>query len=58
MPVVALSPEAAARHFDWFARFAGADIPATSERTRARLGWTPIQPGLLADIAEAGYFGG
>ena len=57
-PVVALSPEAAARHFDWFAMFAGADIPASSERTRARLGWAPTQPGLLADIAEAGYFGG
>ena len=57
-PVVALSPEAAASHFDWFAMFAGADIPGSSERTRARLGWTPTQPGLLADIAEAGYFSG
>jgi hypothetical protein len=38
--------------------FAGADIPAASDRTRARLAWAPTQPGLLADIAEAGYFAG
>lgn len=58
LPVAALSPEEAAGHFGWFARFAGADIPATAERTQARLGWTPTQPGLLADIAAAGYFDG
>ena len=57
-PVISLSPEEAAQHFGWFAMFAGADVPAIAERTRARLGWTPTQPGLIADIDQAGYFGG
>ncbi len=55
LPVVAKSAEEAAAHFGFFARFAGMDVAASSERTRARLGWTPEQPGLLADI-EANYF--
>jgi hypothetical protein len=36
--------------------FASADIPATAERTRQRLGWAPTKPALLADMAEH-YFG-
>ena len=28
-------------HFGWFANFAGADMFASSERTRALLGWKP-----------------
>ena len=43
-------------HFGWFADFAGADMPASSERTRALLGWTPAGPGLLADIDQPGYY--
>jgi nucleoside-diphosphate-sugar epimerase len=43
-------------HFGWFASFAGADVPASSARTRELLGWEPTQPGLLADIDQAGYF--
>jgi nucleoside-diphosphate-sugar epimerase len=54
VPVVSQSPEEAANHFGWFARFAGVDCPATSERTRAILGWTPEGPGLIADIES--YF--
>jgi hypothetical protein len=57
LPVVAKSPEEAAAHFGFFARFAGMDVAASSERTRARLGWSPEQPGLIADI-EANYFDG
>ena len=56
VPVVSLSPEEAARHFGWFARFAAIDCPASSETTRSRLGWTPEQPGLLADIDHPAYF--
>ncbi len=56
LPVVSLSPEEAALHFGWFAMFAGADAPTSSERTRSRLGWAPEQPGLIADIDHPAYF--
>jgi len=35
--------------------FIGSAI-ASSAITRAALGWTPEQPGLLEDLREAGYF--
>ena len=57
IPVVSKAPEEAADHFGWFAFFAGMDVPASSERTRALLGWEPKQPGLLADIDQPSYFG-
>ncbi len=56
VPVVAKSPEEAAGHFGWFARFAAFDVPASSARTRALLGWEPKQPGLIADIGQPSYF--
>jgi nucleoside-diphosphate-sugar epimerase len=56
VPVVSLSPEEAEQHFGWFARFAGVDCPASSERTRSRLGWAPEQPGLIADLDHPAYF--
>lgn len=58
VPVAALSPEEAAEHFTWFSHFAAMDCAASSERTRAELGWRPVEPGLIADIESAGYFGG
>lgn len=45
-------------HFGWFGHFAGADMAALSDRTRARLGWQPTGPGLLADLDQPGYFAG
>jgi nucleoside-diphosphate-sugar epimerase len=54
VPVVSQSPEEAAEHFGWFARFAAVDCPATSGQTRALLGWRPAGPGLIADIES--YF--
>jgi hypothetical protein len=36
--------------------FAGMDLPASSARTRARLGWKPEQPGLIADLDHSAYF--
>jgi len=57
VPVISKTPEAAAAHFGWFVRMASMDIPTSSARTRAALGWKPEQPGLLADIDQAGYFG-
>jgi nucleoside-diphosphate-sugar epimerase len=56
IPVVSKSPEEAAEHFGWFAMFAGFNLPTSSERTRALLGWQPEQPGLIADIDHPAYF--
>jgi nucleoside-diphosphate-sugar epimerase len=56
VPVVAKSHDEAANHFGWFALFAGMDVPASSERTRALLGWAPKQPGIIADINQPSYF--
>jgi nucleoside-diphosphate-sugar epimerase len=53
---VSKTPEESAEHFGWFARFAAIDCLASSERTRAELGWTPSQPGLLADLDQPYYF--
>jgi nucleoside-diphosphate-sugar epimerase len=56
VPLVARSAEQAADHFGWFAMFAGLDAPASSERTRALLGWAPTQPALLPDMDRPSYF--
>jgi nucleoside-diphosphate-sugar epimerase len=56
VPAVSKTPEEAAEHFGWFARFAAIDCLASSERTRAELGWTPTQPALLADLDQPYYF--
>lgn len=56
LPVRSVSGDEAAEHFGWFATFAGMDTPASSERTRALLGWCPAEPGLLTDLERPGYF--
>lgn len=56
VPVVGMSADQASDYFGWFAGFAQMDVPTSSERTRAALGWQPTQPGLLADIDQPGYF--
>jgi len=58
VPVVSLSPEDAAQHFSWLARFLAVDAPASSARTQERLGWYPREPGLLADLKHGRYFEG
>ena len=55
VPVVSLSPEEAQAHFGWLAMFAGLDLPASSALTRARLGWRPEGPGLIADLKRMEY---
>ena len=57
LPVVSKTPEEAADHFGWMARFVGLDMPASSARTRQQLGWHPTQPDLLADLEQGDYFG-
>jgi nucleoside-diphosphate-sugar epimerase len=56
LPVVSKTGEDAANHFGWFAHFAAIDNLASSEQTRAALGWRPTQPGLIADIDHPYYF--
>lgn len=56
VPVQSLPRDAAAAHFGWFAHFAGADNPTSSDWTQRELGWQPRQPGLLADMDRPGYF--
>lgn len=56
VPIVSKPPADAAAHFGWFAHFAALDRPVSSERTRQRLGWTPVQPGLIADLDRPPYF--
>ncbi len=55
VPVVSLSPEAAAGHFGWLAAFVGLDLAASSTLTRKRLGWRPTGPGLIADLQQMRY---
>ena len=56
LPVVSLSQEEASAHFGMMAMFIGGNGPASSQRTRERLGWVPREPGLLADISQPEYF--
>jgi nucleoside-diphosphate-sugar epimerase len=56
IPVVSKSREEAADHFGWIALFFGIDGPASSAQTQQRLGWRPVQPGLLADLNAEHYF--
>jgi hypothetical protein len=37
-------------------RMAGADMAASSDRTRALTDWSPSNPGLLADLADPAYY--
>lgn len=55
LPVVSLTPEEAPAHFGWLAMFAGLDLPASSAKTRALLGWQPTGPGLIEDLKRMDY---
>ena len=56
IPVKSISPDEAGPHFGFLAMFFGADCPASSTLTQEWLGWTPTEPGLIADIDGAAYF--
>lgn len=58
LPCEGRSPEDAAAHRGWSARFADMGVPASILRTRAETGWEPSQPGLIADLDRPSYFGG
>jgi len=44
-------------HFGWFAMMAGADMAASSARTRTLLDWQPSGPGLIEEIDRPAYYG-
>jgi len=56
VPVVSKSREEATDHFGWIAHFFGVDAPASSALTREKLGWRPVQPGIIADLNAEHYF--
>jgi len=55
IPVKSLSPEEAADHFGWLLMFAGADLAASSEITREKMGWNPTGPSLISDLDQAKF---
>jgi nucleoside-diphosphate-sugar epimerase len=56
VPVVSKSIDEAEQHFGWFARFAAIDVPTSSAKTRALLGWEPKEKGLIEDLDQPYYF--
>jgi nucleoside-diphosphate-sugar epimerase len=56
LPVRGMSLDEADVHFGWLAGFLAMDAPASSQLTRATLGWTPVQLDLLTDMRLNGYF--
>jgi len=57
VPVESIPADQAQSRFDWLSMFFGADIPASSAHTRSLLGWEPLHPTLLEDIAAGHYPG-
>jgi nucleoside-diphosphate-sugar epimerase len=55
IPVVSKSPDEAAAHFGWLARFAAMNLTASSTLTQQELGWHPTGPGLIADLDTMQY---
>ena len=57
LPVRSVTAEEARDKLDWMARFADADLPASSAWTRRHLGWEPVGPDLLSDLRAMDYSG-
>ncbi len=55
VPAKSLTPEEAETHFGGLAMWVAGNGPASSERTRAALGWEPSEVGLIADIDRPDY---
>jgi len=51
-----LTQDEAGAHFGFMAMFAALDMPASSTKTQAELGWTPKEIGVIEDLSRAGYF--
>jgi nucleoside-diphosphate-sugar epimerase len=55
IPAKSITPEEAQGHFGWLAGFAAHELTASSAKTRRRLGWNPVGPGLIADLDRMNY---
>lgn len=55
VPLASLSPDEAEAHFGWLAMFIGRNGAASNYWTKARLGWEPRGPGLIADLRAMDY---
>ncbi|GCE21412.1 SDR family oxidoreductase [Dictyobacter kobayashii] len=56
VPVVSVPVEEAGEHFGFLGNFFSMDSTASSALTQQRLGWRPVQSGLLADLDQEYYF--
>jgi nucleoside-diphosphate-sugar epimerase len=56
VPATSLDPADALDHFSHLGHFVGLDSPATAAATRELLGWEPMGPTLLEDLAQDHYF--
>lgn len=57
VPARSMTPAEAAVHFGALATWVAGHGPASSEKTRALLGWEPAEPDLIADIDQPAYYG-
>ena len=55
VPAKSLTPDEAGAHFGGLAMWVAGNGPASSERTRAVLGWEPSERGLVSDIDRPDY---
>ncbi|WP_432493515.1 SDR family oxidoreductase [Kineococcus gypseus] len=55
LPVSSVAPEQLARDLPFVGAFLSADVPASSALTRELLGWRPVGPTLLEDVAAGHY---
>ena len=53
LPVQSIAPEQAGEHFGFLGMFLSLDLPVSSARTQAELGWKPVGPTLFADLDAA-----
>lgn len=56
LPVQSISVAEADAHFGWLAFAASTDNLASSALTQERLGWRPVNPGLIEDLEQGHYF--
>jgi nucleoside-diphosphate-sugar epimerase len=56
VPVKSIGQDEAFAHYGFLAMFAGLDMPASSAKTQAELGWKPKGIGLMEDISKPGYW--